>query len=228
MNGEKYASAGLVGIQGGPAKVININFDNINGYYNPNGITYGNGFVTLIGYAIARYASFSCRVRKLYGGIDWINIPLIQIGTTLRGEIPNLVFVTDIEFTLTPDAGTSGPYISGINDVFGITQFEYHAYRMSIGQSAVVSSVGGYIGGTLHVDNLEIDNSGQINNLNANKLQGNLAADFATSAMGHSDLHSHDNKDILDEISEALTTDLKADYDGAVTSSHNHTNKTAI
>jgi hypothetical protein len=40
--------------------------------------------------------------------------------------------------------------------------------------------------------------------------------------------HTHSNKNVLDNITEAFTTALKNDYDGAVTDKHTHTNKNVL
>ena len=61
-----------------------------------------------------------------------------------------------------------------------------------------------------------------------NKNFGTGTSDVARGDHGHSDLHSHTNKTILDSISAAFTTALKISYDGAVTNSHTHSNKTIL
>lgn len=61
-----------------------------------------------------------------------------------------------------------------------------------------------------------------------NKDFGTGASDVARGDHGHSDLHSHDNKDILDDITAAFTTELETSYDGAVTNSHTHANATEL
>ena len=61
-----------------------------------------------------------------------------------------------------------------------------------------------------------------------NKNFGTGNSDVATGDHSHSELHSHSNKAILDSISEAFTTALKANYDSAYTNSHTHSNKTVL
>ena len=53
-------------------------------------------------------------------------------------------------------------------------------------------------------------------------------SDVARGDHGHSDLHSHGNKDILDDITAAFTTELETSYDDAVTNSHTHDNLDAL
>ena len=69
---------------------------------------------------------------------------------------------------------------------------------------------------------------GYIEGLDANFLKGKEPSDFAAVDHGHSDLHSHDNKDILDDITAAFTTELETSYDGAVNNSHTHDNLDAL
>lgn len=52
-----------------------------------------------------------------------------------------------------------------------------------------------------------------------NKTFGTGSSDVAKGDHGHSDLHSHNNKTILDAISASFTTDLKSNYDTAYTHS---------
>lgn len=61
-----------------------------------------------------------------------------------------------------------------------------------------------------------------------NKSFGTGSNDVASGNHGHSDLHSHSNKTILDAITAVFTTTLKANYDSAVTNSHTHSNSTAL
>jgi hypothetical protein len=41
-------------------------------------------------------------------------------------------------------------------------------------------------------------------------------------------IHSHSNKSILDLVEQALTSELKTAYDGAVTATHGHSNKSIL
>ena len=61
-----------------------------------------------------------------------------------------------------------------------------------------------------------------------NKDFGTTSGKVASGDHSHSDLHSHSNKAILDSISAAFTTSLKAFYDGAVSNSHTHSNKAIL
>ena len=48
------------------------------------------------------------------------------------------------------------------------------------------------------------------------------------STYNHSLLHSHSNSSILNQITEAFTTALKASYDSAVAAMHSHSNKSVL
>lgn len=61
-----------------------------------------------------------------------------------------------------------------------------------------------------------------------NKAFGTGSSDVARGDHGHSDLHSHSNKAILDSISAAFTTALKSNYDTAYNNSHTHSNKAIL
>jgi hypothetical protein len=79
----------------------------------------------------------SARVKK-YDGSSWTDITLTRVGATFVGTVVGPNYISDLEVTIT----------TGSVD-WTMVQAEWHCNRMAISQSAVVSSIGGYLGGDL-------------------------------------------------------------------------------
>jgi hypothetical protein len=147
QNFEEYNQNRLFGTSAGETRVFNINIQSLaSGSPATNGITYSAGFFDINFYSSPFPASWSARVKNKNG--DWYNVTnLIKIGNSkLRGVIPISNWLTDIEFTLT--ARTSAPFVTG-NITYGISEFELFFSRMAASQGGNISSLGGYLGGTI-------------------------------------------------------------------------------
>ena len=147
QNFEEYNQNRLFGTSAGETKVFNINVQSLaTGSANSNGITYCAGFFDINFYSSPFPASWSARCKKNDG--TWTTVSsLTKIGNSkLRGVIPFSNYLTDIEFTLV--ARTSAPFVTG-NITYGISEFELFFSRMAASQGGNISSIGGYLGGTI-------------------------------------------------------------------------------
>ena len=147
QNFEEYNQNRLFGTSAGETKVFNINVQSLaTGSPVSNGITYSAGFFDINFYSSPFPASWSARVKNKDG--NWTTVSsLTKIGSSkLRGVIPISNWLTDIEFTLT--ARTSAPFVTG-NITYGISEFELFFSRMAASQGGNISSIGGYLGGTI-------------------------------------------------------------------------------
>ena len=147
QNFEEYNQNRLFGTSAGETKVFNINIQSLaSGSPATNGITYSAGFFDINFYSSPFPASWSARVKNKDG--NWTTVSsLTKIGNSkLRGVIPIGNWLTDIEFTLT--ARTSAPFVTG-NITYGISEFELFFSRMTASQGGNISSLGGYLGGTI-------------------------------------------------------------------------------
>jgi len=147
QNFEEYNQNRLFGTDAGETKVFNINVQRLaTGNVDSNGITYSAGYFDLCFYSSPFPASWSARVKNRDG--NWTTVTsFTKIGyAKLRGVIPISTYLTDIEFTLT--ARTSAPYVTG-NITYGLAEFELFLGRMAASQGGNISSLGGYLGGTI-------------------------------------------------------------------------------
>ena len=147
QNFEEYNQNRLFGTSAGETKVFNINVQSLaTGSPSSSGITYSAGFFDINFYSSPFPASWSARVKNKDG--NWTTVTsLTKIGSSkLRGVIPIGNWLTDIEFTLT--ARTSAPFVTG-NITYGISEFELFFSRMTASQGGNISSIGGYLGGTI-------------------------------------------------------------------------------
>ena len=147
QNFEEYNQNRLFGTSAGETRVFNINIQSLaTGSPSSSGITYSAGFFDINFYSSPFPASWSARVKNKDS--NWYNVTnLTKIGNSkLRGVIPIGNWLTDIEFTLT--ARTSAPFVTG-NITYGISEFELFFSRMAASQGGNISSLGGYLGGTI-------------------------------------------------------------------------------
>ena len=147
QNFEEYNQNRLFGTSAGETKVFNINVQSLaTGSANSSGIVYSSGFFDINFYSSPFPASWSARCKKSDG--TWTTVSsLTKIGNSkLRGVIPFGNYLTDIEFTLV--ARTSAPFVTG-NITYGISEFELFFSRMAASQGGNISSIGGYLGGTI-------------------------------------------------------------------------------
>ena len=147
QNFEEYNQNRLFGTSAGETKVFNINVQSLaTGSPRSSGITYSAGFFDINFYSSPFPASWSARVKNRDG--NWTAVSsLTKIGNSkLRGVIPISNWLTDIEFTLT--ARTSAPFVTS-NITYGISEFELFFSRMAASQGGNISSIGGYLGGTI-------------------------------------------------------------------------------
>jgi len=147
QNFEEYNQNRLFGTDAGETKVFNVNVQKLaTGNVNSNGITYCAGYFDLCFYSTPFPASWSARVKNRDG--NWTTVTsFTKIGNSkLRGVIPIGNYLTDIEFTLV--ARTSAPYVTG-NITYGLAEFELFFSRMVASQGGNISSLGGYLGGTI-------------------------------------------------------------------------------
>jgi hypothetical protein len=147
QNFEEYNQNRLFGTSAGETKVFNINVQSLaSGSPSSSGITYSSGFFDINFYSSPFPASWSARVKNKDGVWNPVT-SLSKIGNSkLRGVIPISLWLTDIEFTLT--ARTSAPFVTG-NITYGISEFELFFSRMTASQGGNISSLGGYLGGTI-------------------------------------------------------------------------------
>lgn len=144
-------STGLaVGKDGDADHVLNIDLVS-NGLYSPStGVVYSNGTIVLNFYTATNFpTAWSARCRNRDG--VWTSMTLVQNGAQLKGAVPISNYLTDIEFTFS--TGIGPPYITGTTK-WALVEVEYYGNRMMVGQGALVTSVGGYIGGDLDVAGL--------------------------------------------------------------------------
>lgn len=136
---------------------LTLNIDLVSkGLYGGNGITYASGYVYLHFYSTPLLpATYTARVKDKDN--VWTNMTLTPVtSSTLKGTIPIGYYLKELEFTFT--TGTGSPYVTS-NIKWGLTEVEYHGTRMSLSQGGKISSVGGYIGGSLTVDGGVVGNS---------------------------------------------------------------------
>lgn len=136
---------------------LTLNIDLVSkGLYGGNGITYASGYVYLHFYSAPLLpATYTARVKDKDN--VWTNMTLTPVtSSTLKGTIPIALYLKELEFTFT--TGTGSPYVTS-NIKWGLTEVEYHGTRMSLSQGGKISSVGGYIGGSLTVDGGVVGNA---------------------------------------------------------------------
>lgn len=148
QNFEQYNGDTPHGIDGDSDHVLNIDFVT-NGLYGANGITYATGTLIFNFYSSPFPTAWSCRWKDKNG--VWTNITLTKNGSSqLIGTlISSALYLTNIEITLS--TGTGAPYVTS-NIKWGLCEVEYYGNRMTLGQGALVSSIGGYISGDLIVE----------------------------------------------------------------------------
>jgi len=147
QNFEQYSTNNLFGTSAGETKVFSINVQSLaTGSVNSSGITYCAGFFDVCFYSNPFPASWSARVKNKDG--NWTTVSsFTKIGNSkLRGVIPISNYLTDIEFTLV--ARTSAPFVTGAI-TYGISEMEIYFSRIAASQGGNISSLGGYLGGTI-------------------------------------------------------------------------------
>lgn len=152
QNFEEYAA--VIGREGDSAMTLNIDLVS-NGLYGANGIAYATGEVYLNFYSTRLPETYTARVKNRDG--VWTDMALTLVnGAVIKGVIPIGTYLTQMEFTFT--TGTGSPYVTS-NIKWSLAELEYHGTRISLSQGANISSVGGYIGGSLTVDGGMIGNA---------------------------------------------------------------------
>lgn len=143
----------VAGRAGDGPKVISVDLVS-NGLYGSNGMTYAAGFVILSFYSSPKPTSWSARVKNKDG--VWTAMTLTMSGNELRGDIPISTYICELEFTLY--SGTAGPYVTQ-DIVWGLAEIAYYGTRIALSQGALVTSIGGYMGGKLYADGgIDINN----------------------------------------------------------------------
>lgn len=146
---------------------LTLNIDLVSkGLYGGNGITYASGYVYLHFYSAPLLpATYTARVKNKDN--VWYDMTLTPVtSSTLKGTIPIALYLKELEFTFT--TGTGSPYVTS-NIKWGLTEVEYHGARMSLSQGGKISSVGGYIGGSLTVDGGVVGNASSATKLQTSR-----------------------------------------------------------
>lgn len=166
---------------------LTLNIDLVSkGLYGGNGITYASGYVYLHFYSAPLLpATYTARVKNKDN--VWYDMTLTPVtSSTLKGTIPISLYLKELEFTFT--TGTGSPYVTS-NIKWGLTEVEYHGTRMSLSQGGKISSVGGYIGGSLTVDGGVVGNASSATKLQTSRTiwgqnfdgTGNITGDLTLS-----------------------------------------------
>ncbi|MFA6973900.1 MAG: hypothetical protein WC238_04165 [Parcubacteria group bacterium] len=147
---QNYDQAGTLikGIDGDPDHVINVDLTTNGLYPAGTGVTYATGKAVLSFYWLSP-SGVTARVKDKNG--VWTAMTMTQNAaspTSWSGTIPIANYLTDMEFTIS--TGTGAPYIN-TNLKWSLTQIEYHASRMTLAQSGLLTSVGGFLGGNMTI-----------------------------------------------------------------------------